>query len=137
MIVVDASVAAAIVLPDEPELSPRLQAAIYAGPAVAPAHWPTEVGNAIFQAIRRRRIEEADRPKIIRQSRQLMVLIEPMSPDHIWSDVIDLAGKHGLTLYDAAYLDLAIHRSASLASNDRDLVDAARACDVEVYTDLP
>jgi predicted nucleic acid-binding protein len=38
-----------------------------------------------------------------------------------------LAGKHGLTSYDAAYLELALRRGLPLATRDRELRKAARS----------
>lgn len=43
-----------------------------------------------------------------------------------------LAGKHGLTAYDAAYLELAIDVDGQLATLDRDLAAAAIAEGIEV-----
>jgi predicted nucleic acid-binding protein len=43
-----------------------------------------------------------------------------------------LAEQHGLTVYDAAYLDLAIDVDAELATLDRDLARAAVAEGVAV-----
>jgi predicted nucleic acid-binding protein len=41
--------------------------------------------------------------------------------------------QYGLTIYDAAYLELAMRRRAKLATNDRDLLKAANACGVAVF----
>lgn len=43
-----------------------------------------------------------------------------------------LAGRHGLTVYDAAYLELAIDIDGHLATLDRDLAAAAIAEGIEV-----
>lgn len=43
------------------------------------------------------------------------------------NSVLPLAQKHGLTAYDALYLDLAIRRSATLATHDGRLHAAAQA----------
>lgn len=43
-----------------------------------------------------------------------------------------LAGRHGLTVYDAAYLELAIDVEGQLATLDKDLAAAAAAEGIEV-----
>jgi predicted nucleic acid-binding protein len=43
-----------------------------------------------------------------------------------------LAREHGLTVYDAAYLELALRRRAGLATLDRALARAARSAGVHV-----
>lgn len=45
-----------------------------------------------------------------------------------------LAETHGLTAYAAAYLDLAMVRSAALATTDRDLTTAAIAAGIAVHS---
>jgi predicted nucleic acid-binding protein len=42
-------------------------------------------------------------------------------------DLLGLARRHRLTVYDAAYLELALRKGADLASLDTALVAAARA----------
>ncbi|MBL8291700.1 MAG: type II toxin-antitoxin system VapC family toxin [Bryobacterales bacterium] len=53
-------------------------------------------------------------------------LADPVSYD----GVFDLANRHGLTVYDAAYLDLALRAGLPLASLDNALCNAARRCGV-------
>jgi predicted nucleic acid-binding protein len=44
-----------------------------------------------------------------------------------WSNCVQLADRHGLTIYDAAYLELAQRRRMTLATLDAALIGAARA----------
>jgi len=46
--------------------------------------------------------------------------------------VADLALDHGLTVYDAAYLELAIRKQLPLASRDGDLNRAAKRCGIRL-----
>jgi len=41
-----------------------------------------------------------------------------------------LAGEHGLSAYDAAYLELALRKKAGLATGDRELAAAAEKAGV-------
>jgi predicted nucleic acid-binding protein len=45
-----------------------------------------------------------------------------------------LALQHGLTVYDAAYLDLALRSSAPIATKDKALLQAMKAANVSVVT---
>jgi predicted nucleic acid-binding protein len=46
---------------------------------------------------------------------------------HAWSDTLHLADRFRLTLYDAAYLELAQRRKLPLATLDQELRAAAQA----------
>jgi predicted nucleic acid-binding protein len=45
--------------------------------------------------------------------------------EHVGSRTFSLARKHNLTIYDAAYHELAQRRGATLATFDAQLIDAA------------
>ena len=49
--------------------------------------------------------------------------------------VLDLSRIHGLSAYQATYLELAMRRATVLATFDRKLADAARAAGVRVFGD--
>jgi predicted nucleic acid-binding protein len=46
---------------------------------------------------------------------------------HTWNDTLHLADRFRLSLYDAAYLELAQRRKLPLATLDQELLNAARA----------
>ena len=46
--------------------------------------------------------------------------------------VLDLAGKEGLSAYDASYLELAMRRGMPLATKDNGLAQAARRVGVSL-----
>jgi predicted nucleic acid-binding protein len=50
-----------------------------------------------------------------------------------YSAVFDLAQRHSLTVYDAAYLDLALREGLPIASLDRELVRAAGNAGINVF----
>ncbi len=56
-------------------------------------------------------------------------LSEPSSYDRVFR----LADQHGLTVYDAAYLDLAMQERVPLASLDGQLIRAARDVGVPLF----
>ena len=49
------------------------------------------------------------------------------------SDSAALARQYGLTIYDAAYLEIAMRRGASLATTDNALAKAAKAAGVPIF----
>jgi predicted nucleic acid-binding protein len=49
-------------------------------------------------------------------------------------DATDLAARHGLSVYDAAYLALAIDADGELAIGDRSLARAARSEQIPVLS---
>lgn len=125
--VIDPSLALAWLLPDEHnEDAIAIRQAIEDGDeAWIPAHWWLEIGNALLMAERKGRITEE-------QSAQALALIDalPLEQDeetaeHIGARTFSLARKYQLTIYDAAYLELAQRRGALLATFDAQLVDAA------------
>jgi len=58
---------------------------------------------------------------------QLPIDIEGETDHQAWGATLRLAIRHELTLYDAAYLELALRRNLPLASLDEVLRRAARA----------
>lgn len=137
MIVLDASAAGCILLFDEEALPDTVAAAIDAGQLAAPAHWPLEVGSLLLSARRRGRITPAQHREALEDARGLRVAVSPDGGRHVWTSVTDLAIEHGLTTYDAAYLEQAIRTGASLATGDRDLANAARRSGVAVLDARP
>lgn len=86
-----------------------------------------EVGNALLVAIRRKRISRED---VIRFLSDLEILpIQVRSTNHLAmaTRLLPLAEKHGLSLYDTAYLQLALSERLPLATQDAQLARAAQS----------
>ena len=96
--------------------------------AFAPAHWPLEVLNGLAMAERRRRIDAVRRQHLTEFLHDLPVAIDADTVNHAWTRTSQLAERHRLTLYDAAYLELALRLGLPLATLDRDLRAAGDAC---------
>lgn len=131
--VVDASVAACWLLPDEGH---RAAAAAFArfpeDTACVPGLWWFEMRNIFLSNERRGRIDSA------RTSRALGLLGSlPIRLDHHADDtaLMALARTYRLTAYDAAYLELATRENLPLATLDEALARAARAERVAVIGD--
>lgn len=121
--VVDASVSAAWFLPDEatPDTEAALQATATHDVWV-PALWLLEVGNMLLNAHRRKRITADKRRELAAAAAALRIRVD-REPVAITA-LDELAARHGLSAYDAAYLELALRRSLPLATLDGALLAA-------------
>ena len=132
-VVIDASVALAWCFDDES--SPAADAVLSRledAPALAPAHWPLEVANALRTAERHGRLTSAETRRLSAMLAALPVEIAPIEPTTALYGILDSARAHDLTVYDAAYLELAAVRGLPLATVDERLRAACRAAGVEL-----
>ena len=93
--------------------------------AVAPALWRLEVANALTIAERRGRLSVAGLTRSVNLLQRLAVAIDAEGPDRAFRELLDLARSERLTVYDAAYLDLALRLGLPLASKDARMRKAA------------
>jgi predicted nucleic acid-binding protein len=104
--------------------------------AIVPALWRLEVGNALLMGERRGRIRQERVDAVLRQLGELPIEIDPETNARAWNGTAALARQHNLTLYDAAYLELAARRSLPLATFDTPLARAAAAENVALATEV-
>jgi predicted nucleic acid-binding protein len=130
--VLDASLALSWCIPDEytPETNKILRRLQDDDSAVIPALWIWEIGNVLMLAERRKRLDPAQRQEQIAMLQSLDLEIDELSTRQAWSATARLAETYKLTLYDAAYLELALRRGLPLASLDRNLRAAAELAGV-------
>jgi predicted nucleic acid-binding protein len=95
--------------------------------AHVPGLWRLEVANVLEMGVRRGRHDAAFRDAVLADLAELPIRLDPETDAHAWGQTMRLAARHRLTLYDAAYLELAMRRELPLASLDGDLCAAARA----------
>lgn len=126
MFVVDASVTLAWCFDDEgtPDTEAILRRLLLEG-AMAPAHWSLEVGNGLRYGERRGRIDRAKLQVVESLLTDLLVDVVPVDIPTMLR-AVDISRRHDLTVYDAAYLDLASTRGLALATIDQQLVAACR-----------
>ena len=93
--------------------------------AVAPALWRLEVANGLTMAERRGRLSVAGLTRSVSLLQRLAVAIDPEGSDRAFRELLDLARSERLTVYDAAYLELALRLGLPLASKDARLRTAA------------
>lgn len=98
--------------------------------AVVPSLWRLEVGNAFQMAIRRKRIDTVFRDEALTELAAMPITIDPETDTHAWTATLRLSERFALSLYDAAYLELAQRRGLPLASLDRQLRAAGHSLSV-------
>jgi predicted nucleic acid-binding protein len=124
--VIDASITLAWTFLDENSAyANRVRDSLAADVAVVPIHWPLEVSNGLVQAERRGRSTPADTARLARPLLNLPIEVDTQTAAHAIGTVLDLARSQSLTVYDAAYLELAMRRGLPLATLDDDLRAAA------------
>jgi len=129
--VFDASITMAWCFEDEKTTATEaLLDRLRATPAAVPQLWCWEVGNMLALATRKGRIATAARAQFIALLHALPIQFDGLSAQQALSATLSLAESHGLTVYDASYLELAMRLGVPLASLDADLRAAATAAGV-------
>lgn len=133
-LVLDASLTLQWFLEDETErqYSLGVLAALADRTALVPRIWFYEVGNGLLMASRRQRIASGQIKGFLSRLRVLPIAAAEEEPSAVF-ELPALAGAHGLTNYDAAYLALAIRSGLPLATSDRGLRKAATASGIEIF----
>lgn len=118
-------------LHDPAGTSDLLDRIIRAG-AWVPSLWKLEVANALHFSFVHGSREESFVAMSLADLESLPIQIDNETDARAWGATLDLARRHRLTLYDAAYLELALRRHLPLASLDGDLRAAATAEKVDL-----
>ncbi len=140
-LVLDASMALAWLFerqsPDDVKLAEHALVALPNAEVRVPALWHTEVANALLVAERRQVVSEARVFDYLSKLSALPIDTDDLPPVGRRDAVMALAREHGLTAYDATYLELALRLNAVLATFDRKLVSAMYAAGGVVFGDAP
>jgi predicted nucleic acid-binding protein len=125
-LVVDPSVALAWVYSDEGghAIDRVLDQVVQTG-AWVPVIWRLEVANSLEYSVRRRRIDRSMRDFALSKLGSLNITADPETNVYAWTATLAFAERFRLTLYDAAYIELAQRRALPLASLDDDMRAAA------------
>ncbi len=117
--VIDCSVTMAWCFADERTLATEalLVRVVEAG-AVAPAIWPLEVCNVLLGAARRKRIPAEAVSQVAQRIAALPIAVDTEGVALTRSNALQLAERHGLSSYDASYLELAQRKALPLATLD-------------------
>lgn len=132
-LVLDASTALAWCFDDE--ASPATEALldqVRTHGAVVPTLWHLELGNVLLAAERRGRTIEGGIVVRLSLFARLPIEIDVETSGRAWRETLVLARAERLTLYDSAYLELALRRGLPLATRDQDLAAAAKRVAVAI-----
>jgi predicted nucleic acid-binding protein len=123
--VLDASIAASWFLEEGHDNQVSLAwGRLRAESAIVPSIWWYEIRNALLIAERKKRIAPDDADRAWRQLPRMRIDID-FTPDD--RAILKLARDHSLTVYDAAYVELAGRAGCPLATLDDDMAKAAKA----------
>ena len=100
--------------------------------AWVPALWHLEVANAMLYAKKRGRIDQAGVEKFFATLQGQGIEVDDQTMALAWSKTLNLGETYGLSVYDAAYLELSLRRGLPLATLDRPLRAACAKAGVEV-----
>ena len=137
-LVLDSSATLAWIYGDETtEAIRRVFDAIADNGALVPTLWRLEVANSLTMAVRKRRIDPDFRRAALADLALLDITTDQQTDSYAWTVTVNLADHFNLTVYDAAYLELARRRMLPLATVDQELRNAATAIGVTVMGSEP
>jgi predicted nucleic acid-binding protein len=100
--------------------------------AWVPVLWLWEVANVLQMNVRRGRHNAKFRDRALADLALFPIKEDAEAGRQAWNGSLILAERNGLTVYDAAYLEVALRRGLPLATLDRDLRRAASAEKIQV-----
>lgn len=135
MIVLDASMTIAWLFEDErTEAAEEVETRVAVDGAITPSLWRLEIANMLRMAVRRGRCDEDFVDDSLAFLDRFGIEVDGETDRHAWTATRTLSREQGLTVYDAAYLELAVRRGLPLASCDQALIAAARRLSIETLT---
>lgn len=133
--IADASVAVGWVHPAQAtkETAGMLDAITEGAVVEVPALWPLEVANALSVLVRRGKLTEQERRTGLGWLRGVPLRVDYDMASLAFTTLAELAAAHNLSVYDAAYVELAQRRKLVLGCKDGLLREAARRCGVSLW----
>jgi predicted nucleic acid-binding protein len=132
-LVLDSSVALAWVYADETtDAVLRLFDEVRINGAWVPGLWRWEIANVLQLNVRRKRHSADFRDGALSSLSLLPLKVDAESDHQAWTSALHLAERHGLTVYDAAYLEIASRRKIPLATLDLQLRAAAASDGIQL-----
>jgi predicted nucleic acid-binding protein len=133
-VVVDASIALAWCFPDETsDRAEDILVSLEGKTMLVPAVWSLEIANAVLVGERRKRLNHPEIKRFTTLLESLSIVQDARPVANHVKDVLPLARAHGLSAYDAAYLELSIRHGAPLATLDEKLQEAAKRAGITIF----
>ena len=134
--ILDCSVTMAWCFEDEiTDYSENVFNALITAKAIVPSFWTLEVANVLLLAQRKKRISHIKATEFKSSLNLLPIQVDHSTAHRAMNSIMEIAEETNLTIYDATYLELALHTSLPLATLDQDLKKAARKMRVKLYTE--
>lgn len=132
--IVDASIAASLFLPDEdPEAARSLLSGLGADDRlVVPVLFWYEMASILSAGIRKGRLDEGPAFRALEMLRRIGFVLDRRPIEEIAPALLVLAREHGMSSYDATYLELAAREGATLCTHDAKLRGVARTIGLAV-----
>jgi|SRR5580704_978183 predicted nucleic acid-binding protein len=99
---------------------------------LVPRHWAFEVANSFVIAMRRGRLTNQGMEQNFAVLRALPIYTDMTGDSTVFTAMVGLAEKYRLSVYDAAYIELAMRSRLPLATLDGDLRAAAVSAGIAV-----
>lgn len=90
------------------------------------------MANVLLMAQRRHKLSAAQRKTALEKLAAMQFTVDDAAAGSAFHQISELAEKYGLTVYDAAYLEIALRRKMSLASRDVALRSAGKRCGLKL-----
>lgn len=126
-LIVDCSVALAwSVISQASPLTREAEIEVQKNGGAVPFIFPIEIGNSLLMLERRGKLTAEHVATALDGLEKIGLDVDAAVLEDVPATLIPLARKYRLTLYDAAYLELALRLQFPLATRDEDLLSAAR-----------
>jgi predicted nucleic acid-binding protein len=89
--------------------------------AFVPSLWRLEIANSLTVAVRRGRVDHQFPRAALADLGDLDIIVDAQTDSRAWNATLEFADRFLLTVYDAAYVELAQRRALPLATLDRDM----------------
>ncbi|MBA3238824.1 MAG: type II toxin-antitoxin system VapC family toxin [Parachlamydiaceae bacterium] len=99
---------------------------------IVPTIWPLEVANVLLLAERKKRVSSIQSASFMDALTVFSITVDPSTSHRAMHTILRLAEKTKLTIYDAAYLELAFREQIPLATLDKDLISAAKSMNISL-----
>ena len=100
--------------------------------AVVPQIWTSEVVNALLVGEKKKRLQRTQSLWILEKLQKLPISVDDFKPNRLMSEILTLSGKHKLSAYDGAYLELALRLNLPLSTRDKALTTSAVGAGIRI-----
>lgn len=134
--VLDVSVGASWGVPTRYTLyAHRVQSRLaFGADAIVATNWPLDVIDELLSAVRRNETTQQRVDALLARLHPYRIYLDAHGPSRAWPEALNLAHTHGLSVRDAAHLELALRMNLPLATIDPSLTSAALTTGVPIFT---